>query len=343
MRVITSIISATVICSMSCGHAGANTTDSASSEYISNVQSRESSPQREYQSDILRALDVKGKVKTISYDDWSFEFSPDGQPVSKLVESDDCLSLEDEDEELYASFSLTIKNGKMTKMAHNSRFFNTEFDFSEYNGFAPIAGTTDWGDTKIAISYPEKDSYGNWIKMKISFPEKEDRDPLIETREITYWPDDASMADFVPHEEIPMPSEELIFDVIRRVGKSEDVFSKDFNALVITYLNKTRNEGIGGSKNNFFEWRYGIFPSQLEIHEIRNFKHREGNGLTFIFSYKGIFPNGKTTDSRIGMIELIYEDGQWKIDDLTNEVEEFDSFHYATKKDYWKTRMSDCK
>ena len=339
---------ATVVCSLSCGHAGANTNDSMSYEQISDVQTQQTSNQDEYKSEILRALGVKGRAKTISHGRWSFEFSPDGQPVRKPVESEDGLSLVDEDEEVYASFSITIKDGKMTKIANNSRFFETEFNFTEYDGLLPVAGFTFvQGDKeKINISYPEKDSHGNWTKMEISSPGKgkDQGYPLVETREISYWPDGTTMADFVPSE-IPSPSEDMIFALIRKIGKNgteKEVFSNEFNSLLAKYLKKTGNEGVGGSTNNFFEWKFGMQPSELDMYTERSFAHHDDNGYEFIFSYEGKFPNGKTTERRIGVVELIYEDGQWKIDNLANDALMFDSFHCDPdgNSESWKTRMS---
>ncbi|MDE7412751.1 MAG: hypothetical protein K2N05_03035 [Muribaculaceae bacterium] len=118
---------------------------------------------------LMKALNVKGQAKSISYDDWLFSFNKSGKSSDASnnngITTLGCYAP-------HSEFEIEVKNNRMVKIGEYSQGGGWYIEFTAYDSNnRPIKGNLYSGDELskrgAKISYSGADAKGNWTKMII--------------------------------------------------------------------------------------------------------------------------------------------------------------------------------
>lgn len=300
-----------------------------------------------YNSDILKALDARGNVRTISYYDYfanngqdedddhatddipSIGFYADGTPFEKISENDGSYTIsgtEFASECIRDSFgvSFTVKNDSIKDFSFYAIGVPicNDFEILDYNSMGRPHIAWFCGDQLVTFSYSDFDSHGNWTKMNVEETDASDneyyRPPKTIRRIIEYWPDNATYND------VPMiPSDEDLCALIKRANLvKKGTLTNELDSIsrqCIDADNIDMGPGSGYSHASPFMMLY----TGEDVPEDLNFqidtKKCNGNRtrMKVLFKWTEKWPGYNSGDSeKYAMALLNHAGGSWKVDDL---------------------------
>lgn len=294
-------------------------------------KTEDTSNNEEQTSDLMKALDVKGRAKTITYDGMcTFNFTYDGEYEGGSYKINEPYSLTAYEESGRIYITIGIENGRWSYIEKGvPTMVGTDVHFIDYDGIRPIKGNDNVIDAIVDISYSDFDNNGNWTKMIIK---PDGREPYKITREITYWssetPNESAATDI---------SEAKAVELIKKANLHEEgSLSKEFKAAC-------EKDHFG--KDPFL--KYGDYPDCVLVTnpDIKIFKilpENENQRVTVVFDFidkdspnMGWISN-QEYDKKICAMDFIFESGEWVVDDFFEEwnatVDTFDKNNATSAK-----------
>lgn len=311
-----------------------------SQECIAGQYSPDDASAQEYSSDILKALDLKGKVKTASYysvyedqaeNPESYEirqigFYPDGTPIDVLEKHDSYSSITGygfTEFCLRDSFGLTF-DLKDNRIARISMFVYGmppygDFEVTEYDSTGRPCRALACGETEVLLSYSDLDKNGNWTQMDIKASDQTANSdihfPHRIIRRTEYWPEGASYSDVTK-----IPSDEDICRLMQKANLLADgTLSCEMDSIARQCIDANNMDLAPGSRYSNAEPFTLLYTGEEVPVLAANVEYKASNALRD--KIKVEFNNteewdGRTTENNYVMAILKYEDGNWKIDDI---------------------------